>query len=207
MIEDKIVIWALGDIIHRQIDMFGGEDIHKKSKIEYNVGSYPFIPKQVESVIRQFLVLKSNLCDIPQWSGHKTKKPKFLDAGCGIGNILVFAKSIELLEDRKSIYCGLEYFDHTIKAAKRYLKTYPYDNIKIRKADILTYKSYDQYDIIYYYCPFCNKKKEKLFEKRVEDQMKTGAILIPCFKVDRNIDEDKRFKELKLGNQFMYIKV
>jgi len=154
-------------------------------------GSYSFIPF---SSIRAYLMFYH----LKKWVGDR--RAKFLDAGCGIGNILMIAKKAKLANE----YHGLEYFDNVKNEAEHFLgldikdplARYLSPNISVKKADIATYKHYGEYDFIYYYCPFCNIKKEKDFELRIEDQMKVGAILIPMMKNSYLITKDKRFKEI-----------
>jgi SAM-dependent methyltransferase len=122
---------------------------------------------------------------------------KFLDAGCGIGNVL-FAASCFGLGNK---YVGLEYFDKVADIAEMFLglknNSPPSDSIfEVRRRDITKYRHYNQYDFIYYFHPLSDGVKEKEFERRVEDQMKVGAILIAIMKGDDHIRKDKRFKKI-----------
>ena len=84
---------------------------------------------------------------------------------------------------------GLEYDSEVIERAKIINPLFR----SIKKQNIMTYKEYGKYDVVYYYCPFCNKEKQTKFEERVEDQMKIGALLIANCKMSKKILKDKRF--------------
>jgi SAM-dependent methyltransferase len=146
-----------------------------------------------------FIILSKYLPKCKQWSGYGSPERKFLDAGCGIGNILVLALYSELCN---RVY-GLEYFPKTLAAAEKFLEPHRglgY-SIKVRKADITTYKSYGNYDVIYYYCPLSNHDKEVAFEESVEDQMKIGAVLLPYSKGSKRINKDPRFERVDIGSK------
>jgi len=165
-------------------------DIHRPKALE---GSHPFIPYSSAAAYLMFLNLKKyrGISDYDYTDSPK----KFLDAGCGIGNILLIAQSVRLANR----YHGLEYFDNVKSEAEHFLgldmKGHS-SSITVEKADIATYKHYGKYDFIYYYRPFSDISKEVNFESRVEDQMKVGAILIPMLKNSSAIRKDKRFKEI-----------
>jgi len=131
-------------------------------------GSFKFIGLDSEHVIRLMMVLVSYL----KTQGNIYTK-KFLDAGCGIGNILLIAKSLQL-----NVY-GLEIHKPYIYYLKKESCVYDSSRKNIIETDILKYRGYGKYDIIYFYCPFQDARKEKRFELNVAKQMKVGAYLLP----------------------------
>jgi SAM-dependent methyltransferase len=171
-------------------------------------GSWHFIPNRTYDVFETFIVLKDYLRKEERWSAHSNiHRSKFLDAGCGIGNILLIARYVRLCEN---IY-GLELSDSMIEKAKEFIapheRTTPY--IHINKANVMEYDNYGDYDIIYYFCPLKDYKMEMKFERKVEDEMKVGAVLASS-KQDHNIKRDKRFEKIKLfkyENIQVYIKI
>ena len=175
-------------------------DIHRPKFLE---GSYPFIPYSSTGAYVRFRAIKKWMASRqPSKRKSSCRTSKFLDAGCGIGNILLIAKKVGLTDE----YHGLEYFDYIKNEAEHFLgldmKNHHYNNIIVKKADIATYKHYGKYDFIYYYCPFSDNKKEMEFELRIEDQMKVGAILIPMRKNSSAIIKDKRFKEIQFHSSY-----
>jgi SAM-dependent methyltransferase len=164
-------------------------------------GSYPFIPLSASEMWKTFRSLRQAL----QEEGLEIfrKDRKFLDAGCGLGNALFYASATGLAE----ITHGIEYFPKTARAGRNFLacSNKPEDRIAIFTADIMTFKRYSEYDIIYYYCPFHYTPLEILFEERLEDEMRVGAILVPVNKQGCSADAGGRFK--RIGNTRGFVKV
>ena len=176
---------------------------YREEQEEYEQGSYPFIPHSTFLTIMQFEALKEGLQKERRWSGHdraRRMNRKFLDAGCGIGNILLIAKEVGLA---RHIH-GIEFFDDTYKKAQSFLCLDSKDSvsgIKIFKDDILKFDNYADYDIIYFYCPFNDGRLEIKFEELVEDSMRVGAVLIANLKRGTAIREDKRFELVKADSK------
>ena len=178
----------------------------KQKRIE---GSYNFIPYSSAKLMSIFYSLSEEMTSIHTKYDLHLDNLIFLDAGCGIGNVLIPAMATGLF----SKCVGLEISSEVIKAAKKnYLPSFGNTfkkNIHIKQTDILKYKKYGNYDVIYYFCPFHDYKLEITFEERIEEQAKVGAILIPILKASRMIEEDRRFKRhiLHSSSQSVYIKV
>lgn len=152
--------------------------IHRKNK------SYPFIPYGTRTAVAQIMKAYDVLDSARRPNTYSVYK--FLDAGCGIGNTMLLARKIGL-----DAY-GLE-IDPTILRFAKEIGICPNNIIK---QNILTYKSYGKYDIIYFYRPIKNGAKQTKFEKHVKDQMKQGAILIPNLMADQRLETDTRFKKV-----------
>lgn len=151
----------------------------KDKSYKRSQSSYPFIPHStrmsMEQLIHAFDYLSAN---------RKTPNFTFLDAGCGIGNIMSLARGAGFM-----VY-GLEIDPKAIKVAKIMNPSF---SKRIKRGDILTHRSYGKYDVVYYYCPFYSVNGQQKFEERVENQMKIGAILIANMKQSAKIHKDKRF--------------
>lgn len=203
-------------------------DKEHRARIDKHIskGSYYFIPNGATLVAYTLLGLMEHF--------KQFKSVSFLDAGCGIGNIVVIAqvlgfKAFGLELDDKAIEAfktkvadvmmrpvddpgdGLDYVHKPsrpdwFKGRIGSNMVYP-----IAKQDIMKFKNYGNYDVVYYYCPFSDVEREKRFERRVENQMKKGAVLIPADKRDGRITKDKRFELLKVPSDSLtescYIKV
>lgn len=157
-----------------------------RAKMKTPKDRYPFIPLSTEEALHQLLGAIDHLRK--REDNKYYTKYSFLDAGCGFGNIMMMAAEVGFKP------YGLEIDERLITHAKRV--NYHWRNI--RHKDILKYTRYGQFDVIYYYCPFCNGKLQQKFEERVEDQMKVGAILMPNLKVSNRIEKDKRFKLIQM---------
>lgn len=167
-----------------------------KSAVHIKNLSYHFIPHESRLVASLLLKARAVL--------KLTEKPNiftsysFLDTGCGIGNVMLLASKIGF-----DVY-GLE-IDPTVIAFAEKLKILPGCIIK---QNILTYKKYGKFDVIYFYRPIASTPKQTKFEKILKEQMKIGAILIPIFKADKSIIRDKRFKRIHVEqHSYIYQKV
>lgn len=160
---------------------------------------YGFIPKGPYSVINALMRAEDLL------EKHNHRPPdieyKFLDAGCGAGNIMLLASCLGF-----DVW-GIERDGDTVKLARKLLY---YTNCLKRgrgiiKADLVKYKEYGKYDVIYYYQPmFSNKMGD--FVNALCKQMKEGAIVIP-FGSDRRFRKDERFKMDHRRGTHMYRKI
>ena len=170
----------------------------------YKDGSYVFIPHGIQRTMSHFLSLSRRLFKDERWSGFVKKGTKFLDAGCGIGNIMAIARQSRIAD----ICHGIEFDKDTARRARMWLsidvkrkekpESWEYaSQLKVIKGDILTFKNYADYDVIYYYSPFCNPVLEALFEELVEDSMQVGAVIIPKLKKSKAVLQDKRFVRIK----------
>jgi len=195
------------------------QDVSTKKKRNKD-GSYEFIPHNTSDNVRAFIMLKQKLIKEPKWSGHKRAngRTKFLDAGCGIGNVMLTAKSCGLTDEAH----GLELFDDTVAQARAFLglthdhrnnswsDSKSYFSYKVYKRDIMTFKSYSHYDVIYFYCPFCDHDMQQKLEEHIENSMKIGAVLIRRLRKKPGLSTDPRFKRLTMkesyANVFMKIK-
>jgi hypothetical protein len=59
--------------------------------------------------------------------------------------------------------------------------------------DILTFKGYREFDILYFYCPLQMHDAQQLFVAHLTDNMKKGAIVTGQGPVRNLLDGDKRF--------------
>ncbi len=156
---------------------------------ENNQDKFGLIPMGTNSVINQFeLVYKYHLAETnlviqdPTISSYYRDEVKFLDAGCGIGHIMNLAYRWGWTST------GIELDKRLVPIAKQFGRVY--------NEDIIKFKNYKDYDVIYYYSPFMDNKLEKRFEKKIEDDCKVGCILICNRKQDERICKDKRFKKI-----------
>lgn len=163
-------------------------------------GKFPFIPHSVYRTMDILLYLENN------WNAIQEKYSKqygftprfseysqlsFLDAGCGVGNILIYAYSLGMF----SKIMGLELDAQTYEYAKILVNGGDTNHYAwVLQQDILTFDKYGDFDVIYYYCPFSDVEKESEFESLVEEQAKVGAIIIPELKRSREFLSSKKFE-------------
>lgn len=157
-------------------------------------GSYHYIPMPSQYILIEFLALK-------EWIRKQStlKKPlikrkcRFLDAGSGIGNILLLADAANL----STQYTGIEFNKPTLELSKKILG-HSKERFKLILGDIITYKDYNNFDIVYYYCPFHNPLLGIYFEELLEDKISPGTILAYHLKQSHEIHKDNRFTRIIL---------
>lgn len=181
------LIFEVGSFVGQKYKGNYQSAIHAKNK------SYPFIPYPSYSAVEQIYVAFNRL-------GSEWNKYSFLDAGCGIGNIMLLANKAGFIAH------GLEIDPTILKTASKINRSM---FLNMEKQSIMTYKHYGYHDVIYYYCPYASCKKERLFEERVENEMKVGAIVIPNYKISKELYNDKRFESIPISKDRhpIYIKI
>jgi SAM-dependent methyltransferase len=144
---------------------------------------YPFVAMDTRQVFTQleFAARYLNL-DPDSTSSHPRR---FLDVGCGIGNVLLIAEQFGF-----DVY-GIEKDEYSFPIAAKLI-----GEERIVQADIWTYQDYGEYEIIYYYRPFSGREQQLRFEKLIEDTMREGAVLIANHKNSNAIDQDRRFEKI-----------
>jgi protein-L-isoaspartate O-methyltransferase len=152
---------------------------------------FRFIPCHVFS----FLMELFNIENTVEWRKLREalaceRRPNFVDCGCGIGNKMLQARNTGLFGE---VY-GIEFDPVLIKKAKEMLGSL--GGKKVYKHDIITYKKYAMFDLIYFYCPLRNGDYQRKFERAVARQARVGAIILP-WSCGSTFDKDKRFKRIK----------
>jgi len=115
----------------------------------------------------------------------RAAQPRFLDIGCGIGNILLIAEQFGF-----DVH-GIEKDEYPFGVAQRLI-----GEERISQADIWSYQGLADFDVLYYFRPFSGREQQLRFEKLVEEKMRTGAILIANHKNSEAISADRRFARL-----------
>ena len=169
------------NIINRYIGLYTRE-AHRSTKNDTS-HEYPFIAMDTRQVFEQIQFVSRYL----KKTGQAKDKSEFtfLDIGCGTGNVLLIAEQFDF-----DVY-GIEKDDYPCTIARQLI-----DDAKILQEDIRGYKHYDKYDVVYYFCPFSDGKQQRQFERFIEDQMRTGGILIANQKRSEDIASDARFKKI-----------
>lgn len=151
--------------------------------------SYTYVPLYLRTFIKALHHIKKNYY---RRKGEDADKPSFIDAGCGLGVKLIIADGMGFN------VTGLEIDRKVIKRAEEIF--YP-KRLNIKCQNILDH-DYSEYDVIYFYCPFHNGKKQVEFEQRIHSQMKPGAYLMGFRAKDAPSDDD--FDQLYLDPHTFY---
>jgi 2-polyprenyl-3-methyl-5-hydroxy-6-metoxy-1,4-benzoquinol methylase len=139
---------------------------HEHTAGRRDMGHFEFIARSTESLVDMLVHIKRH------FGYGKVEKLKFLDCGCGIGNVVLLATLAGL-----DAY-GLEYDEKTLNTGREFLKLFGVDGEKrLFQGDLLTFDNFGDYDILYGYCPMSNGELEQQFEHRLASQMKIGAMV------------------------------
>ncbi len=173
------------DIFYNVINRFVGfysRDAAKETRNDTDC-EYPFVAMDTRQIFAQlrfvgdFLELDRDEPAAPM--------PRFLDVGCGIGNVLLIAEQFGF-----DVY-GIEKDEYSFPIAAKLI-----GEDRVAQADIWAYEGYGEYEVIYYYRPFSGRVQQLRFEKLIEDAMKPGGLLIANHKNSDAIDQDRRFERL-----------
>lgn len=149
---------------------------------------YGFIPTDTQSAMEVLLGLYNHIY-IENQKTQCRNEYKFLDIGCGIGNIVLLAYEIGF-----DAY-GLEYNKKIYDIAKDVLPT---GSDRIFKGDMIDFKRYGQFDVLYFYVPMCDTDAMEKFIIKLMKAMKCGAYVIPNG-FHRAFNASKEFDRVKLG--------
>ena len=173
------------DIFFNIINRFVG--LHSRDAVRNTRNNtdceYPFVAMDTRQVFVQLDFAARHLGLDP--IAPPKHPPRFLDVGCGIGNILLFAEQFGF-----EAY-GIEKDEYPFQVAAKLI-----GEEKIAQTDIWNYSGYGDYEVIYYYRPFSGREQQLHFERLIEDNMKTGGILIANHKNSEAIGQDRRFERL-----------
>jgi len=182
--EDRRVLLNLSSAL---ISFFETSVTPKSKQIAKKNGCHYFIPSSILDSIYWLKLVKQHL------KKKDILEPKFLDAGCGIGNIILLANQLGFDAD------GIEIDNRNLRIGKAIASRQNYwslNGIKITKGNILTFKHYSKYDVIYFYCPLSDHVKEVEFENKITDEIKVGAVIIARL-AGYAFHDDKRFLRVK----------
>ena len=142
---------------------------------------YPFIAMDTRQAYEQIRIAKRYL----KKTRNGDQPLTFIDVGCGIGNILLLAECMDF-----NVF-GIEKDNGSIEIARSLIG----DSL-VSQEDLWNFHRLSEFDVVYYFRPFCEKSSQLKFERLIEDNVKPGAILIANKKMDTAIDRDPRFHRL-----------
>lgn len=170
---------VLFGVINRFIGFFT-QDSQRQSENDPE-SEYPFVAMDTRQVFAQVSFAQQILAETRQ----DNPPPTFIDIGCGIGNVLLFAEQMDF-----DVF-GLEKDPFPCSVA---IKIHGAE--RVVQQDIWAFDGYARFDVIYYFRPFHEGTLQRRFERFIEDQLKPGGILIANRKMDQGIDSDPRFRRL-----------
>lgn len=153
--------------------------IQNNYKSKAGMSHYGFVPTDTMLILDTSLRLFHHM-------GSRYSRYKFLDIGCGIGNVVRAAQIIGF-----DAY-GLEYNKKIYDIAKNFM-----NERHIIKGNMLTFKNYHEYDVLYYYQPIANSEAMDKFTKKLMKAIKCGAYIV-THGGTWGLYNSKEFKPIKL---------
>jgi len=168
-------------VINRFIGYFTRQAVPNTSND--TTSEYPFVAMDTRQAYEQIRLARQSLLK----SGTLDRSPTFIDIGCGIGNIMLLAELMEF-----TVF-GIEKDLGSLQIARSLV-----GRSAVSEEDIWNFTRLDEFDVVYYFRPFCEKSRQLAFEQRIEDSLKPGAILIANRKMSHAIDKDPRYQRLSM---------
>ncbi len=144
--------------------------------------AYPFVAMDTRQVFEQI----SFVHDYLKMEGeHMGGTFRFLDVGCGIGNILLVAEQYGF-----DVF-GFEKDEASCRVAMELL-----GKKQVQLADAWKFDNYGDFDVIYFFRPLPEAGPQSKLERLIENSIKPGAILIANLRLGTSIEADQRFTRL-----------
>lgn len=192
-------------MFRRIASYFEKEKYKRENRTGETETGYHFIPLHDREVFHRLYSTRMLIKELRKAGEWPNDYVRFIDAGCGPGNIMLLAQDVRmgnkawLLEyvhgielDKK----GAE-IARLFTASDAPAKRAPYRNDHVvYNGDILTFKYYKHYNVVYYYCPIKFLPLQVLFEERLEDEVMPGTLILANLKQSRVIGKDPRFESV-----------
>jgi SAM-dependent methyltransferase len=141
--------------------------------VEPDAAAYRYIPLSLDEFFETMFDLEGHLAQDPDYrhTDLAYRPCSFIEVGCGVGrNIYLLSATTRFHFDK---IVGFDIVEAYVAAGQKYFGL----GSNLFFADCLTF-DYGGYDIIYFYRPFVDDDKQKLFETRLIDTSKVGAYII-----------------------------
>jgi SAM-dependent methyltransferase len=121
------------------------------------------------------------------------KRPTFLECGSGFGFVAALARELG--------FCvtGIEVTPGYV-AISRGL----FPSVQIEEADLLTFDRFGDFDVAYYFRPFADVAVQGHFERRVEQELRPGGIVLANRKVTHDWKESGTFEVLSTDDSLFW---
>jgi 2-polyprenyl-3-methyl-5-hydroxy-6-metoxy-1,4-benzoquinol methylase len=166
------------------INRFLGYHAHRAIRATQHDTSkaYPFIAMDTRQAFEQIAFVHDYL-EMDESSTSLEKR--FLDVGCGIGNILLIAEQY-----------GFTVFGFEKDAYPCALARELVGEDLVEPGDAWEFQRYHEFDVVYLFRLLPEAATQSKLERMIEEQLKPGAVLIANRKLGKDIEQDKRFKKI-----------
>ncbi|MEN8200517.1 MAG: methyltransferase domain-containing protein [Thermodesulfobacteriota bacterium] len=167
-------------VINRFIAYHGHRSLKKTDHT--TAEAYPFVAMDTRQVFEQI----SFVHDYLEMEGRNEDRTfRFLDVGCGIGNILLIAEQYGF-----DVY-GFERDEASCRIAMDII-----GKERVWLDDAWKFENYGDYDVVYFFRPLPEAGPQSKLEQLIEERIKPGAVLIGNLRLGSSIEEDPRFSRL-----------
>jgi len=169
-------------VLRAALNQIGADAV---ADIQAAEGAYAYIPIDLDEFFDMMLLLEACLINDPDYRhSDKPHRPlSFLEVGCGHGRNLHLLKATDRFCLEKIV--GFDIVPDYIEAGRRYFDLD--DDIFLDDAFGFDYGGFD---VIYFYRPFSDSKKQKKFEQRVLRTMKSGAYILAS--LNESLDQSRQ---------------
>lgn len=147
----------------------GHEDVKEERRRE-KAGEWHYVPYGIEDFVGAFKEACEMFTDL-----HGMDPQSFLEVGCGKAWITLYVQSAMYGKDKAF---GLENHKPYVDFSRLLC-----GDKAIIQGDALRFKRYGDYDLIYFYMPFRDVKKQKKLVDLITSQAK-GIVFCPAYGVD-----------------------
>jgi SAM-dependent methyltransferase len=100
------------------------------------------------------------------------RSPRLLECGSGFGFVAALARELGFT------VTGVEIDPSYVEMSRRL-----FPSVRVEEADLCAFDRYGDFDVIYYYGPFADDEVQARFERRVEEALRPGGIVLAARKV------------------------
>ena len=116
------------------------------------------------------------------------RSPRFLECGSGFGFVAALARELGFT------VTGVEVEPSYVETSRRL-----FPSVRVEETDLLTFDRFGEFDVVYYYGPFADEEVQARFERRVEEALRPGGIVLASRKVTHDWRESGTFELLASG--------
>ncbi len=173
MIEGQEALAAVLDAIQ---DAFRDRIASGVGTLEGRPESWSFVGLRTADLLPQLLLARRTT---------KARSPRFLECGSGFGFVAALARELGFT------VTGIEVEPSYVEMSRRL-----FPSVRVEEADLLSWDHFGEFDVVYYYGPFADEETQARFERRVEETLRPGAIVLANRKVTEDFLENGTFEVL-----------
>ncbi len=144
--------------------------------------AYPFVAMDTRQVFEQVSFVHDYL-GLDKKEGDATYR--FLDVGCGIGNVLLVAEQYGF-----DVY-GVEKDEYSCRTARELV-----GEERIWLEDAWEFDRYGEFDVVYFFRLLPDAGPQARLEKMIEERIRPGGVLIANLRLGTSLENDPAFTRL-----------